>query len=168
MLYLIAVLRFEFSIFSIVRHSRKLLPCQVFYTTCAIYLWNSRRSRGNQSIFLLAYMTILLCIETIFQAVQARNSASDFHWQSELPWRTLGLFSRHSEPAYQCHILCNSICFDIPCFPWHTGPRIILSHWAWTFFSPSLLPSVSSTVVGLLRRNTGIACDRITLIVSAS
>ncbi|KAF8808158.1 hypothetical protein BYT27DRAFT_7097781 [Phlegmacium glaucopus] len=45
----------------------------VLYTSCALFLWNVRRSRGNQSIFLLAYMTLLLCVETIFQAVQART-----------------------------------------------------------------------------------------------
>ena len=44
----------------------------VLYTTCAIYLWNVPRSRGNQASFLLAYMSILCCVKTIFQVVQAR------------------------------------------------------------------------------------------------
>ena len=50
----------------------------VLYTTCAIYLWNVPRSRGNQSIFLLAYMSILFCVRTIFQAVQARTVQAMF------------------------------------------------------------------------------------------
>ncbi|KAF8167323.1 hypothetical protein B0H34DRAFT_792062 [Crassisporium funariophilum] len=45
----------------------------VLYTSCAMFLWNARHSRGKQSIFLLAYMTLLLCVETIFAAVQART-----------------------------------------------------------------------------------------------
>jgi len=45
----------------------------VLYTSCALFLWNVRRSRGKQPIFLLAYMTLLLCVETVFQIVQART-----------------------------------------------------------------------------------------------
>ncbi|KJA28373.1 hypothetical protein HYPSUDRAFT_129120 [Hypholoma sublateritium FD-334 SS-4] len=45
----------------------------VLYASCAIFLWKTRRSRGRQSLFLLLYTTILLSIETIFSAVQART-----------------------------------------------------------------------------------------------
>ncbi|KAF9011268.1 hypothetical protein BDQ17DRAFT_875054 [Cyathus striatus] len=45
----------------------------ILYLTCAIFLWKQRKLRGRQSSFLLAYMTLLLVIETIFVAVQART-----------------------------------------------------------------------------------------------
>ncbi|CAA7264858.1 unnamed protein product [Cyclocybe aegerita] len=45
----------------------------VLFTSCAIYLWNTRRTKGRQTYFLLAYMTLLLCVETIYCAVQART-----------------------------------------------------------------------------------------------
>ncbi|KAF8971758.1 hypothetical protein BDZ97DRAFT_1143843 [Flammula alnicola] len=45
----------------------------MLYTSCAIFLWNARLSRGRQSVFLLGYITLLLCTETIFCAVQART-----------------------------------------------------------------------------------------------
>ena len=44
----------------------------MLYTTCARFLWNGRKSRGRQSIFLLGYITLLIIVETIFAAVQAR------------------------------------------------------------------------------------------------
>lgn len=44
----------------------------LLYVTCFRYLWSTRKSRP-QSVWLLAYITILLCIETIFEAVQART-----------------------------------------------------------------------------------------------
>ena len=45
----------------------------VLYASCAIFLWKTRQSRGRQSDFLLLYSTILLSVETIFSAVQART-----------------------------------------------------------------------------------------------
>ncbi|TFK42130.1 hypothetical protein BDQ12DRAFT_732849 [Crucibulum laeve] len=45
----------------------------VLYVSCATFLWKQRKSRGRQSIFLLAYMSLLLLIETLFSAVQART-----------------------------------------------------------------------------------------------
>ena len=39
---------------------------------CASYLWNTRKTQ-SKSLFLLGYITLLLCIETIFQIVQART-----------------------------------------------------------------------------------------------
>ena len=45
----------------------------VLYASCAIFLWKTRQSRGRQSLLLLVYTTILLSIETIFSAVQART-----------------------------------------------------------------------------------------------
>ncbi|KDR85778.1 hypothetical protein GALMADRAFT_53579 [Galerina marginata CBS 339.88] len=45
----------------------------VLYTSCALFLWNARRSRGRQSLFLLAYISLLFVVETIFVAVQART-----------------------------------------------------------------------------------------------
>jgi hypothetical protein len=45
----------------------------VLYTSCALFLWDVRKSRGRQSIFLLGYITLLLVVETIFAAVQSRT-----------------------------------------------------------------------------------------------
>ncbi|PPR03792.1 hypothetical protein CVT24_007472 [Panaeolus cyanescens] len=45
----------------------------VLYIACARYLWRVRQSRGRTSTFLLCYMTLLLLIETLFAAVQART-----------------------------------------------------------------------------------------------
>jgi len=45
----------------------------ILYISCALFLWNVRKSRGRQSIFLLGYITLLLIIETIFAAVQSRT-----------------------------------------------------------------------------------------------
>lgn len=44
----------------------------LLYVTCFRYLWSTRKGRP-QSIWLLAYITTLLCIEAIFEAVQART-----------------------------------------------------------------------------------------------
>lgn len=44
----------------------------VLYTSCAIYLWG-RRKQNRQLMFLLAYITLLLSVETIFVAVQANT-----------------------------------------------------------------------------------------------
>ncbi|KAJ7099437.1 hypothetical protein B0H15DRAFT_546800 [Mycena belliarum] len=44
----------------------------VLYTTCALYLWRRRRD-SKQSMLLLAYMTCMLLIESLFLAVQART-----------------------------------------------------------------------------------------------
>ncbi|KAG6911288.1 hypothetical protein DXG01_002127 [Tephrocybe rancida] len=43
----------------------------ILYVACARYLWNTRHSR--QSIFLLTYITLLLCIETIFEVAQSHT-----------------------------------------------------------------------------------------------
>jgi hypothetical protein len=45
----------------------------ILYISCALFLWNTRESRGKQSIYLLVYITILLSVETMFAAVQART-----------------------------------------------------------------------------------------------
>jgi hypothetical protein len=45
----------------------------VLYTSCFIYLWNTRKTGRSQHLWLLAYITLLLCLETIFEAVQART-----------------------------------------------------------------------------------------------
>lgn len=42
------------------------------YTSCALYLWRQRKER-RASAFLLAYITLLLSIQTIYCAVQART-----------------------------------------------------------------------------------------------
>jgi len=47
----------------------------VLYTTCALYLWSQRKTR-KRSIFLLAYITLLLVIETMFMVVQANTVQS--------------------------------------------------------------------------------------------
>jgi len=44
----------------------------VLYTSCALFLWKQRKTRKH-SILLLAYMSFLLAIETIFMIVQART-----------------------------------------------------------------------------------------------
>ena len=44
----------------------------VLYAACARYLWSQRRSRRH-ALFLLAYITFVLCVQTIFIAVQART-----------------------------------------------------------------------------------------------
>ncbi|KAF5361554.1 hypothetical protein D9757_008387 [Collybiopsis confluens] len=44
----------------------------VLYYSCAMYLWN-RRKQSNKSLFLLAYITVLLSVSTIFVIVQART-----------------------------------------------------------------------------------------------
>jgi hypothetical protein len=44
----------------------------VLYTSCALYLWK-RRKNGRQPMLLLAYMTFMLLIESLFVAVQART-----------------------------------------------------------------------------------------------
>ena len=47
----------------------------MLYTTCALFLWDQRNSR-MQARFLLAYMTFLLGIETVFMVVQANTVQS--------------------------------------------------------------------------------------------
>ncbi|TFY73332.1 hypothetical protein EWM64_g10681 [Hericium alpestre] len=44
----------------------------VLYTSCALYLWGQRKTRKN-SLLILAYITVLLSVETIFEIVQART-----------------------------------------------------------------------------------------------
>ena len=44
----------------------------MLYMSCASYLWKKRQTQ-SKSLFLLGYITILLCIETIFEIVQARS-----------------------------------------------------------------------------------------------
>ncbi|CAL1705416.1 unnamed protein product [Somion occarium] len=44
----------------------------VLYVSCALYLWNTRKERKN-ALYLLAYITTLIAIETIFIIVQART-----------------------------------------------------------------------------------------------
>jgi hypothetical protein len=44
----------------------------VLYITCARFLW-TRREHSRQRMFLLAYMTLMLLIESLFVAVQART-----------------------------------------------------------------------------------------------
>ncbi|KAF8079141.1 hypothetical protein FPV67DRAFT_1467657 [Lyophyllum atratum] len=44
----------------------------VLYASCAIFLWNTRNTR-SQSRYLLAYITVLISIETLFMIVQART-----------------------------------------------------------------------------------------------
>ncbi|KAJ7469753.1 hypothetical protein B0H11DRAFT_2043274, partial [Mycena galericulata] len=44
----------------------------VLYVNCARYLWR-RRKDGRQPMFLLAYMTCMILIESLFVAVQART-----------------------------------------------------------------------------------------------
>ncbi|KAF9469643.1 hypothetical protein BDZ94DRAFT_16078 [Collybia nuda] len=44
----------------------------VLYTSCALYLWSQRNTR-RQSLFLLAYITLLISIETLFMIVQAKT-----------------------------------------------------------------------------------------------
>jgi len=43
--------------------------------SCASYLWKTRKTR-SKSKFLLTYITLLICIETIFEIVQARTVQS--------------------------------------------------------------------------------------------
>ncbi|TFK18701.1 hypothetical protein FA15DRAFT_709633 [Coprinopsis marcescibilis] len=45
----------------------------VLYTSCFIYLWGQKNTRSRTSWILIFYMTLLLIIETIFVAVQART-----------------------------------------------------------------------------------------------
>ncbi|KAI8980558.1 hypothetical protein BD414DRAFT_516300 [Trametes punicea] len=44
----------------------------VLWTSCALYLWKQRH-RGWKTMFLLAYITLLLIVETMFSIVQART-----------------------------------------------------------------------------------------------
>ncbi|KAJ3712334.1 hypothetical protein DFJ43DRAFT_77685 [Lentinula guzmanii] len=44
----------------------------VLYYSCAMYLWN-RRKQSRKALFLLAYITLLLSVSTIFLIVQART-----------------------------------------------------------------------------------------------
>ncbi|KAJ3927510.1 MAG: hypothetical protein NXY57DRAFT_926273 [Lentinula lateritia] len=44
----------------------------VLFYSCAIYLWN-RRKQSRKALFLLAYITLLLSVSTIFLIVQART-----------------------------------------------------------------------------------------------
>ncbi|OJT08330.1 hypothetical protein TRAPUB_782 [Trametes pubescens] len=44
----------------------------VLWTSCALYLWKQRH-RGWRTTFLLAYITVLLIVETMFAIVQART-----------------------------------------------------------------------------------------------
>ncbi|TFK18700.1 hypothetical protein FA15DRAFT_627689 [Coprinopsis marcescibilis] len=45
----------------------------VLFSSCASYLWGRRKAGNRSSMFLLAYMTLLLLVETLFLAVQART-----------------------------------------------------------------------------------------------
>lgn len=44
----------------------------VLYTSCASFLWKTRNER-SQSRYLLAYITLLISIETLFMIVQAKT-----------------------------------------------------------------------------------------------
>ncbi len=44
----------------------------VMYTSCTLYLWRQRKEK-KAALFLLVYITLLLAVETIFAAVQART-----------------------------------------------------------------------------------------------
>ncbi|KAI0065072.1 hypothetical protein BV25DRAFT_1913714 [Artomyces pyxidatus] len=44
----------------------------VMYTSCVLYLWQQRKARSHFT-FLLAYITLLFILETIYIAVQART-----------------------------------------------------------------------------------------------
>ncbi|RDB29450.1 hypothetical protein Hypma_016081 [Hypsizygus marmoreus] len=44
----------------------------LLYGVCAMYLWNSRKGK-RQSIYLLIYITTLLCVETIFEVAQSHT-----------------------------------------------------------------------------------------------
>lgn len=44
----------------------------VFYGSCALYLWRQRKERAY-ALWMLAYITALITVETIFVAVQART-----------------------------------------------------------------------------------------------
>lgn len=44
----------------------------VLYATCARYLWETRKRR-SQSRFILAYITLLLAVETVYQSAQAHT-----------------------------------------------------------------------------------------------
>ncbi|KAF5385154.1 hypothetical protein D9615_001082 [Tricholomella constricta] len=44
----------------------------MLYVLCSRYLWNTRRER-RLSVYLLAYITLLLCIETIFEVAQSNT-----------------------------------------------------------------------------------------------
>ncbi|KAF8640860.1 hypothetical protein AX17_000508 [Amanita inopinata Kibby_2008] len=45
----------------------------VLYTMCALYLWSQRSRRGKNMLFLLAYITVLLILESMFASVGART-----------------------------------------------------------------------------------------------
>jgi hypothetical protein len=64
-----------FSVLAIIELTPRIGAQLVLYTTCALYLWNQRKTR-KQSVFLLAYTTLLLVIETIFMVVQANSVQS--------------------------------------------------------------------------------------------
>ncbi|KAG6911283.1 hypothetical protein DXG01_002122 [Tephrocybe rancida] len=44
----------------------------VLYLTCATFLWKSRKER-RRSTFLLVYISLLLCVETIFEVAQSNT-----------------------------------------------------------------------------------------------
>ncbi|KAF8899419.1 hypothetical protein BD779DRAFT_82945 [Infundibulicybe gibba] len=44
----------------------------VLFTSCALFLWEQRKTR-RQAVYLLVYITLLLLVETLFEAVQART-----------------------------------------------------------------------------------------------
>lgn len=44
----------------------------VLYTSCALFLWKKRKERKS-ALFLLAYITALIMVETIFVIIQART-----------------------------------------------------------------------------------------------
>ncbi|PFH45793.1 hypothetical protein AMATHDRAFT_8659 [Amanita thiersii Skay4041] len=45
----------------------------VLYVICALYLWSQRKRQGKSMLFLLAYITLLVVIATIFTAASART-----------------------------------------------------------------------------------------------
>lgn len=45
----------------------------MLYLACARYLWNQRQKRKLQPLFLLAYITVLILVETVYVAVQHRT-----------------------------------------------------------------------------------------------
>ncbi len=103
------------------------------YAYCAAYLWKQRNVRRH-AYFILAYISVIFVVETVFVAVQARTVQICYIdnrvsipircpyykclWVRlcgiELPRWTLAIFPGDTEPSGERHVLCDIISHHVP------------------------------------------------------
>ncbi len=84
----------------------------MLYVSCALFLWK-RRKQNPISLFLLAYITLLLSIETIFVGVQANTVQMIYIDNRNYPGGPWKFFLDTQKPGRERHILRDTLCSDV-------------------------------------------------------